>query len=528
MIKCFFALFVVLCPLFAKGNDSISQVIDFQAQKFKTILETIRSSYYKDSIDYVKISENAFNSLLHELDPFCNYFNSEQYKNIKEAYNGSSEGVGIRLFRRGDTIIVFSVQKGSSADSSGIKVGDKIIYIDHEYFVGKDINSALQKIQGVKGTHLLLTIKRGNYLQEYVLPRYELEIPSVVASFYDKSGDIGFVRISRFAKNTFEELTNSFDSLLKVGARLLVIDLRGNQGGYLDETIKITKLFLAKGDTVVVVVTGKGTNRNFEICESTGKYAKIPLCVLIDNVSASASEIFVSALQDNDRAIVIGERSFGKGLIQKTWEFKDASAFRLTVGEYVSPLGRVIQKSSLKNIDLESISEAALHDDFKQNIETLIRSFGITKNLPVFTTKKGRTLLGGGGIFPDYFFRSDTIPPYLQKLRSNGYINDFVLRYFFELQDGSSLFSNFDVPTFVNKFSFSDDVMLTFKKYLIENRAFLEKYFEEEKERITIELKATLGYILWGDLGYFPVTLEKDKILYKIKELRQNAFILVN
>lgn len=528
MIKFFFALFAILFPLVAESNDSISQVIDFQAQKFKTILETIRGNYYKDSIDFVKISENAFNSLLHELDPFCNYFNSEQYKNIKEVYDGSSQGVGIRLFRRGDTIIVFSVQKGSSADSSGIKVGDRIIYIDHEYFVGKDINSALQKIQGAKGTKLLLTIKRGNYLQEYVVPRYELEIPSVVASFYDKTIDIGFIRISRFAKNTFDELTNSIDSLLSVGAKLLVIDLRGNQGGYLDETIKTTKLFLDKGDTVVVVVTGKGTSKNFEICESAGKYSKIPLCVLVDNVSASGSEIFASALQDNDRAIIVGERSFGKGLIQKTWEFKDESAFRLTVGEYVSPLGRVIQKSSLKNVELDNISEFALREDSKQNIETLIKNFGVIKNIPVFTTKKGRTLLGGGGIFPDYFFQSDTIPPYLQKLRSNGYINDFVLRYFFELQEGKSLFSNFDVSTFVDKFSFDDKVVLTFKKYLIENRAFIEKYFEEERERITVELKATLGYILWGDLGYFSVTLEKDKILSKIQELRQNAFILVN
>lgn len=528
MMRFLFVSLAILFPLFARGNDSISQVIDLQSQKFKTILETIRSNYYKDSIDFVKISENAFNSLLHELDPFCNYFNSEQYKNIKEAYDGSSQGVGIRLFRRGDTILVFSVQKGSSADSSGIKVGDRIIYVDHEYFVGKDINAALQKIQGTKGTNLLLTIKRGNYLQEYVLPRYELEIPSVVANFYDKTRDIGFIRISRFAKNTFNELTNSVDSLLGVGAKLLVIDLRGNQGGYLDETIKITKLFLDKGDTVVVVVTGKGATKNFEICESAGKYSKIPLCVLVDNVSASGSEIFASALQDNDRAIIVGERSFGKGLIQKTWEFKDASAFRLTVGEYVSPLGRVIQKSTLKNIDLDNVSEFAFREDFKQNIETLIKNFGVTKNLPVFMTKKGRTLLGGGGIFPDYFFRSDTIPPYLQKLRSNGYVNDFVLRYFFELQDGKSRFSHFDVSTFVNKFSFDDNIISIFKKYLIENKAFLEKYFEEERERIKVELKATLGYILWGDLGYFSVTLENDKVLDKVQELRQNAFILVN
>ncbi len=523
----FISIFLISSLCFAKSSDSISQVIDFQTQKFKTILETIRGNYYKDTVNYVKISETAFNSLLHELDPYCNYYSSEQYKNIKETYSGTTEGVGIKLFRRGDTILVFSVQKGSSADSVGIKIGDRIIYIDHEYFIGKDINAALQKIQGHKGTNLLLTIRRGSYLQEYVIPRYDVEIPSVVASFYDKARDIAFVRISRFAKTTFDELTNSIDSLLKLSAKLFVIDLRGNQGGYLDETIKITGLFLSKGDTIVVVSRKEG-NRDFEICEASGKYAKIPLCVLIDNVSASASEIFTSALQDNDRAIVIGERSFGKGLIQKSWEFKDESAFRLTVGEYVSPLGRVIQKPLIKNFDVENISEFAMREDFKQNVETIIKNFGIMKNLPVFTSKKGRTLLGGGGIFPDFFFKSDTIPPYLQKLRSNGFVNDFVLRYFFESNDGKNLLNNFVVTTFVNGFELNDNVVMSFKNYLIGNHGFLEKYFEAEKERIKLEIKATLGYILWGDLGYFSVTLEKDKILDKVQELRKEASILVN
>ncbi len=517
----FFSYFFAFCE-----NDSIRQIIEVQTQKFKNILETIVTNYFKEDINVTTISENAFSSLLQSLDKFSNYYSSQQYEKIKDAYRGSVEGIGVQFFRRGDSLIIFNILRGSPAESSGLKIGDRIIYINHEYFVGKDAQSAYKKILESPNKKCIITIKQGTTLKEIEIPVVETIIPSVVASIKFDEKKIGFVKLTRFSLKSVSEFTRAFDSLIEIGCKYFVVDLRGNQGGYLDETVKLIQLFLSKGDTVVVV-SGREIHRKVYVCEEDGKYRQIPLIVLVDNNSASASEIFASSLQDNDRALVIGQRTFGKGLVQRTWEFKDGSAFRLTTAEYVSPLGRQIQKPEIDNLDLGTFAELTLSAEQKETIENMIEKSGLQKNLPVFTTKKGRTVLGGGGVFPDYFFQYDTLPPYLQKLKNNGLLNDFVLRFFVDSPIGFKEISKLDFENFLLKFDISEKVMSSFRQYLMQTNSYLDKFFEEEYYKIKLEIKATLGYILFGDLGYFSVILQKDNVINKVQSLLKEVEKLV-
>lgn len=510
-------LLILLClssyTLFAFGRDSINNIIETQSQKFKSILETIEGNYYKDSIDFIGISESAFSSLLKELDPFSVYFSSEQYKNLKETFMGSNCGTGIRLFRRSDSILVFTVQKGSSADSAGILVGDRVIYINHEYVVGKEISFANKKLNLKSNDFNIITIKRANALYEFKLPCKELDIPSVVTKLYIAKDKTAFIRFVRFGKNTYSEFISALDSLINLGADFLVVDIRGNQGGYLEIANKITSLFLNKGDTVVII-NSRNEGKKVYTCDENGKYSKLPMAVLIDRSTASAAEIFASALQENNRALIVGERSFGKGLVQRTWEFKDGSAFRLTTAEYFTPIGRSLQKNQIfSEIDTNFIEESQMDSIARKNLSEIIKQYGGTNRLPTYFTKTGKLILGGGGIFPDVFFRTDTLPPYLQKLKNNGFINDFILRYFI---DDKKIFSNLntlDINSFIYNFNISEGDLLEFKKYTNEWKSLDVSKFEIERNSIEMELKATLGYVLWGVLGYYTTHFYADKSL---------------
>lgn len=513
---------------FVYCQDSINAIIEVQLQKFKTILETVYGNYYKDSIDFVKISENAFSALLKELDPFSTYFSSEQYETLKESYIGSLYGVGVRLFRRMDSVIVFTVQKGSPADSVGILPGDRVIYINHEYVIGKDINYANSKLRCKSGDSIVVTIKRENILFEYKLPCKELSIPSVVVKLYLPKTRTAFIRFSRFSSNTFLEFKSALDSLINIGAKFLIVDVRGNQGGYLESAVDICKLFLKKGDTIVVIRGRKEANKIY-IAEENGRYANFPILILIDGLTASASEIFASALQDNSRAIIFGERSYGKGLVQKTWEFRDGSAFRITTGEYFSPLGRYIQRDpTSKNLNESLLSDFNLDSNAKKSVAEFVKQFGAKNRLPTYFTKSGRLVLGGGGVFPDVYIREDTTPPYLQRLKNSGFVNDFILRYFIEDRSNARFNKNISLSSFVRDFKIDDADVLAFEKYIFDWKSLDEKKFEQEKKAIAKELKATLAYVLWGDVGYYTSIIYDDETLIsKIVDMQLKAEELV-
>jgi carboxyl-terminal processing protease len=524
-MKKFFLFFAILFSYLAYANDSLDNVIEVQVQKFRNILETVKNNYYKEDIDIKKISENAFNSALQSLDKFSSYYPAPVYENIKDSYKGTTRGIGVQFFRRGDSLIIFHIVKNSPADSVGLELGDKVIYINHEYCIGKDAAFANKKILESPNGIAVLTIKRGDILKEYTIPTTEIEIPSLISKM--KFGkDIGYLRLSRFSLSTFKEFTQAFDSLLRIGCKYFAIDLRGNQGGYLDEAVKLCYLFLKKGDTVVTV-SGKKENTKVYIAEENGKYFGLPLIVLVDENTASASEIFASSMQDNDRAIVVGTRTFGKGLVLRTWEFKDGSAFRITTAEYLSPLGRKIQKEEVNNVELSGFADLQLKSEQKENIEALIKKFGGLSSVPIYYTKKGRLLLGGGGIFPDYIFISDTLPVYLQKIRSNGFLNDFVLKYFIEDSRQLSKLKEYSFSKFVHNFNILDNAIFSFRQYLVSKNALLENYFNQEYQRIILEMKATLGYILFGDIGYYSVLIQNDNVLNRIVELRNEVENLV-
>lgn len=503
------------------SNDSLNNVIDIQVQKFRVLLETINKEYYKEKVDLIGIAENAYNTLLQSLDKFSSYYSAAQYKSIKDAYKGSGKGIGVSFFRRGDSIIVFTIAKGSPAESAGLRLGDKVIYVNHDYCIGKDINYINKKIQESPNDTVILTVKRDNILQEIVLKVTEIEVPSVVTKI-KLEGSLGYVKILRFSLKTYSELISALDSLLKVGSQLFVMDLRGNQGGYLDEVIRISKEFLSEGDTVVVVF-GNKENFKVHISESNGKYRKVPIIILVDENTASGGEVFASCMQDNDRAIVIGTRTFGKGLVQRTWEFKDGSAFRLTTGEYLSPLGRTIQKEDLGKFDFDRSLDANLTDEQKEKLKGMIQQFGATQKVQTFFTKKGRLLIGGGGVFPDYFFISDTLPPYLKKIKGSGFLNDFVLQHFIENKAIFVSLTKYSLSDFIANFKISENTLGEFRRYLTIRNVMSENLFNNELDRLVLEMKATLGYILFGDPGYYSVLVLNDKIITRAKEIKIEA-----
>ncbi len=487
-------------------TDSVAQLqINYEANKFKYILE-IANQNYIDSINIQKIADNAFKKLLNSLDPQSVYYSKEEYETLQSQNKGEAEGIGVDIVPLHDTLSIIYIAKDSPADSAGLKPGDKVLFINGTHAIGMAANDANELIKGEAGTFVNLIIKRdpsSSVLNEYKIRRGEYNIPSLTASFLFKNTDIAYILLNRFSQKSDSEFAFALKTLQKEGMKRAIIDLRGNPGGFLDQVLEMLENFFPKGTKLLEM---DGRHSQFDttyITNKNGEYQNLEMCVLIDRNSASASEIFAGVLQDYDKAIIIGERSFGKGTMQRIWKLNDGSAFRITLSKYKTPSGRSIQKP-MDSSDKQMIDPALslqIGEGTSKNLEEMLKAMDGKTQLPVFQSKAGRTILGGGGVFPDIFSKNDTLTLLTRVSIQKGIFLEYV--YLFLNNEKENIMKNYknDYRKFGEEFNVTDQMLDNYQKYSISRNIWNEAYFEKDKNYIRNYLKSLIAYTLWDNNG---------------------------
>ena len=403
-------------------------IINTSSNKLNDLLRIIDDQYV-DKVDIDSLVDIAIPQILSDLDPHSVYFSAKEMQQNNDELKGSFSGVGIEFVIREDTIQVQGVIKNGPADKAGIRAGDKIVSVDGKPFVGKVVTNteAMRRLKGEKDTKVKIGVIRygEKKVRTFTVTRADIPQKSINAA-YMLDENTGYIKIKNFGENTYPELLIALAHLSQEGFSNLVIDLRDNTGGYLQSAVQMANEFLPK-NKLIVYTEGRKSPRQDYMSDGRGSYQRIPLVVLINEGSASASEIFAGAMQDNDRATIIGRRSFGKGLVQKQLEFPDGSMIRLTVARYYTPSGRCIQKpyTAGDNQDYEEDLLARYqHGEFFS--QDSIKHTG-----PAYHTGIGRTVYGGGGITPDIFVPEDTLgmTSYYKEAAMRGLIIQFAFNY---------------------------------------------------------------------------------------------------
>ena len=519
MMKTRFSRYVIILLLFFLPVKLFSQFITEDIFKFSRALGYI-SSYYVDSVDSKQLVEDAIVNMLKELDPHSVYIPADEVKEMNEPLEGNFEGIGIQFNVLNDTIYVISPISGGPSEKVGLRAGDRIVEIDGENVASINISTT-----GVRdrllGTKVKVGIKRKGVdeILYFTIVRDKIPIYSVDAAYLiDK--DIAYIKINRFAMTTVDEFLEKLNMLKGQGANSLILDLRGNGGGYLDKAIDLADQFLEK-DQLIVYTKGLKSPKAESRATGQGQFKNGNVLVLIDEGSASASEIVTGAVQDWDRGIVVGRRSFGKGLVQKPMFLPDGSMIRLTVARYYTPTGRLIQKSYE---DGKEEYEKELYNRYKHGEFLNKDSIDFPDSLKYKTLKDNRTVYGGGGIMPDIFVPLDTtsVTKFYSKVIRQGVLNSFVLEYIDK--NRKKLKSNYtDFETFNSKFEVSDKVLEDLRDYSVDNDIeTTDEEFGNSKEDFRLIVKALIARDLWDMSEYFQIVNVRDKGFNKAVEIMQN------
>jgi carboxyl-terminal processing protease len=434
-------------------------IINTGSNKLNYLLQLIDNNYV-DTVDMTSLVEDAMPQILSELDPHSSYISANNAQEAAEKLKGSFSGIGVSFIMEKDTVNVMSVIHGGPAEKVGILAGDRIITADKTSLVGMESNEVMKHLKGEKGTKVKLGIRRNGSkdILYFTVKRGDIPVVSVDAS-YMINDNTGFIRVKDFGEQTYAEMLVALADLNMKGMKNLIIDLRGNQGGYMHIAIQMANEFLHKNQLVVYTQGRKSPREEFR-SDGRGTFQHLPLVVLVDEISASASEIFAGAIQDNDRGTIIGRRSFGKGLVQQPMEFRDGSVVRLTIARYYTPSGRCIQKPYAKGhgeeYDNELIARYERGEFFYQD--------SIHQDGEKYYTNLGRIVYGGGGIMPDIFIPEDTsaLTSYYKEAAFTGLIRQFAFAYTDENRQRLSSFS--DVKA-VEKFLRKENLLERFARF---------------------------------------------------------------
>ncbi|MBK6730855.1 MAG: S41 family peptidase [Bacteroidetes bacterium] len=485
----------------------------------------ILESKYMDDINSGKLVDDAINEVLTQLDPHSVYFSEDELKQANEPLEGNFEGVGIQFNILKDTINVVNTISGGPSEKVGILSGDKIVVIDGENVAGTGINNkgVMDRLRGKKGTVVDVEISRRGSKKnlEFKITRDIIPLYSIDAS-YMISPEIGYIRLSKFSATTTEEFKQAITELKAEGMKNLIFDLRGNGGGYLNAAIDISDEFLPSGK-LIVYTEGRAYPRQDAVATSVGSMETGKVVVLIDEGSASASEIVSGALQDWDRALVIGRRSFGKGLVQRPFNLTDGSAIRLTVSRYYTPSGRSIQKPYDEGLDVYAEELGHRLSDGELTADSLI---AFPDSLKYFTSGD-RIVYGGGGIMPDIYIALDTswATDYYAQVVGKGIVNQFALEY---INDNRNEFKTM-YPTpfdFNSKFEVNKEVWDKFFKYAEgEEVPYDEEQYKTCEMKLTQILKASLARDLYDFEAFWIVYNSYDDAYKKaIESLNDDTF----
>lgn len=498
--------------------------LDSSQRKMLEVLALINRDYV-DDVPLDSLVEITIPELLHNLDPHSAYISAKDLERVNSELEGSFGGIGIQFQTPGDTVTVVEVIAGSPAYKAGLLPGDRIVTVDSTDIAGKKLSNEeiFAKLRGPKGTKVKLSIRRPGEknLKNFTLVRGDIP-QAIIEGVYMTPDSIGYVRVSRFARDTYEQFYKALVNLRFEGAKSFIVDLRGNTGGYMEPAVMMANEFLEPG-SVIVETRGRNLDDNSTIeADGTGLFQDTPLAVLIDEVSASASEIFSGAMQDNDRAVIIGRRSFGKGLVQKPILLADSSELRLTVQRYYTPSGRCIQKDYTG----EGIGEYET-EIYRRYLNGEI--FGseqadsvIDKSL-IFHTLGGRNVYGGGGISPDYFVPTDTIRrnTYYVSVVNRGLINSYAYEY---VDLNRAELSKYKTLDELLRNLDSDYVLLnSFVRYAVEKGVRRRPYYIEQSASLIVnQLKSLIvRYVLGMDAFYNVYNKEDEDVRKAISIINQ-------
>lgn len=507
---------------FAADLEDLERYLTLSDKMVQTV-SAIRS-YYVDSLQLDTIYDRVIPKLLSELDPHSEYIPAKEFQKVNESLEGEFDGIGIVFNASTDTIMVLSVIPQGPSDKAGIRAGDRILRIDGRNVAGQKIpqDSMVRLMRGPRRSHVKLSLQRHGLkeLVEVDVERDAIELHSLETSFMlDRESKIGFVRLSQFSRTSHAEMRKAIDGLLKEGMTSLIIDLRGNGGGFLDQAILIANDMLPSGKLIVYTEDRYGLQQRQH--SSKGKYPELNVVVLVDEFSASSSEILAGAIQDNDRGLVIGRRTFGKGLVQTQIPFADGSALRLTVARYYTPTGRSIQKPYTHGGDEEYQMDILNRYNRKEFFSA--DSIHFDKSLR-YTTPAGRTVYGGGGIMPDIFIPLDTLgyTPYYNEVWNKNvlyrYTLDFTDRHRKEVDEIKTLE---ELDMFLAKF----DIMRDFVAYAERNGVKTNrKQLNTSYDIIRAQLRAYIGRNTpVGDAAFYYNIYPIDKVLQRaVDEIKRD------
>lgn len=401
-------------------------VVSQGANKVNDLLQLV-DNHYVDTVDIISLVDKALPSILQELDPHSRYMSATEQEGEQEQLRGNFGGIGIQFSMPNDTVNVMSLIHTGPSEKVGILPGDRIIMADTTNLVGMEDQEVMKHLKGELGTTVRLTILRHGQSEPLTFDVVRQTIPIVsVEANYLMPDSTGYLRIKNFGEQTYREMLTSLVNMQRVGMKKLIIDLRGNGGGYMETAVLMANEFLEKGRLIVYTEGRKNPRKNY-FSDGFGSFQHLPLVVLIDEVSASASEIFAGAIQDNDRGTIIGRRSFGKGLVQQPISFPDGSCVRLTVARYYTPSGRCIQKpyqyGHTEEYENDLLTRYERGEFFSQD--------SIHFDGPEYKTSIGRVVYGGGGIMPDIFLPEDTtaVTSYYKEIVVSGLIRQFTFQY---------------------------------------------------------------------------------------------------
>lgn len=487
-------------------------------EKINSLLEFIDYQYV-DTINKSDLVEKTVTAMLQSLDPHSSYIPAAEFDVSNETLEGNFDGIGVEFNIIRDTIRVINPIEGGPSEKVGIRAGDKLIKVGVENLTGEKITNkkVFEALRGKSGTTVNVTILRNGVKNPmpFKITRAAIPLYSLDAA-YMTSGDIGYIKINKFAATTYNEYLNAFNDLNKQGMKKLILDLRGNPGGYLNAAVDISDEFLTNG-LQIVYTQGKANPKKTFRATQRGSFEKNNLVILIDEGSASASEIVAGAIQDNDRGLIVGRRSFGKGLVQDQMQLPDGSAIRLTVARYYTPTGRCIQKP-YSDDKTDYYNEE--FDRYQHGELLNADSIKLDKSKQ-YQTPEGKIVYGGGGIMPDVFVPIDTTKsnPFLNKVFYAGLINTFAFEYADKNRSELKKYTN--SKTFINQFKITTAIFDEFYEYCKKQSIELGS-LNKLQSNVALEpyLKALIGKNAFDKDAYYPIINKNDKCIIKaIEEL---------